>query len=81
MVNGVKRTLLSQSTISLGANPGREMKVAAKTEEGAEYLLHTRFYDVDKRIYILQFLILKTDNDSTAAANAAKYFDSFKVLK
>ncbi len=81
MVTGVKGTLLSQSTISLGANPGRELKVVAKTEEGAEYLLHARFYDVEKRIYVLQFIILKTENDSTASANAAKYFDSFKVLK
>lgn len=81
LVNGVKGTLLSQSPISLGANPGREMKVATKAEDGAEYLLHARFYDVDQRIYVLQFLILKTDNDSAAAANAAKYFDSFKVLK
>jgi hypothetical protein len=81
MVNGVKGTLLSESAISLGASPGRELKVVTKSEEGTEFLLRTRIYDVDKRVYVLQFVILKSDDDSTAAANAAKYFDSFQVLK
>jgi hypothetical protein len=80
LVSAVKGTLLSESTISLGSSPGREIKVVAKSEQGAEHLLHARFFDVDKRVYVLQYVILKSENSNTTPANAAKYFDSFKVL-
>jgi hypothetical protein len=81
MVSGVKGTLLSENVISVAGNAGRELKVVTKTEEGTELVMRTRFFDIDKRIYVLQFIVLKTEDDETAVANAAKYFDSFKVLK
>jgi hypothetical protein len=52
-----------------------------KPEEGTELIMRTRFFDIDKRVYVLQFIVSKTEDDETAVANAAKYFDSFKVLK
>ena len=80
IVHGVKGTLLSENVISLAGSPGRELKVVTNTE-GTELVMRTRFFDVDKRVYVLQFIVLKTEDDETAVAKAAKYFDSFKVLK
>src|SRR6185503_4490286 len=80
MVSGVKGTLLSESVISLAGSPGRELKVVTNTE-GTEFVMRARVFDLDRRVYVLQFIVPKSDEDSTSATNAAKYFDSFKVLK
>jgi hypothetical protein len=81
MVAAVKGTLLSENSISLGGSPGLELKVSAKGEDGVEYIVHARFYDVNKRVYFVQFIIPKPDDTTTAAEKMAKYFDSFKVVK
>jgi hypothetical protein len=80
MVGALKGTLLSESAISLGGSPGRELKVTA-TSDGTEFLLRARFYDVDKRVYVLQFIIPKSEDDSASAEKAARFFDSFQVTK
>ena len=81
MIQAVKGTLVSEGSISLGGNPGRELKVSLTGADGVEYLVQARFYDVDKRVYMLQFIIAKADDDSVSAAKAEKYFDSFKLSK
>jgi hypothetical protein len=81
LVAAVKGTLLSESSISIGGSPGRELKVITKGDGGTEYLLRARYYDVDQRVYVIQFITLKAEDDAVAAANATKYFDSFQILK
>ncbi|HXM33587.1 MAG TPA: hypothetical protein VN920_00230 [Pyrinomonadaceae bacterium] len=78
MVQAVKGTLLSEGSISLEGSPGRELKVSATGPDGVEYLVQARFYDMGKRVYVLQFIIAKA-YDSASTAKAARYFESFKV--
>lgn len=81
MVEAVKGVLLSESAISLGGKPGRDLKVVAKSKEGIEFLLRARFYDIDKRVYVLQLIFPKSEDDNAVAAKCAKFFDSFQVTK
>jgi hypothetical protein len=79
MLAAVKGTLLSEEIISLGGNPGREFKVFAKTETGMEFLIRARMYDIGRRIYALQHLVLKSSDSPVIAEKTTKFFDSFKV--
>ena len=81
MVLSVKGTLINEASIALAGNPGREFEVSATGADGVEYLVRARFYDVDQRVYLLQFIIAKADDDKAAGEKAAKYFESFKVIK
>lgn len=81
MVGAIKGTLLSESAISLGGSPGRELKVTANSSDGTELLLRARFYDVDKRVYVLQFIIPKSEDDNATVEKTARFFDSFQVTK
>ena len=81
MLKAVNGTLVSEGSISLGGNPGRELKASVTGTDGVDYLVYAKVYDLDQRVYILQFIIAKTADDGVAAAKAAKYFDSFKVTK
>lgn len=81
MIANVKGTLLKQSSISLGGYPGIEFEVSADAN-GTEYLIWARGYDIDKRVYILQFLFSKSlDQDPAVRARGNKYFDSFHVVR
>jgi hypothetical protein len=51
MVNAIKGTLISESAISLGGNPGRELKVVAKAPDGNEFMFRARYYSVRGRVY------------------------------
>jgi hypothetical protein len=79
MLANVKGTLVSEKPISLGRYPGREVKISAKSSDGTELISHCKFFDVNKRIYIVQFLFKKTNGNGEDAAKATKFFDSFKV--
>jgi hypothetical protein len=79
MVNAVKGTLLSERAISLSDSPGREIHVAAKDESGSEFVIFARFYDIDHRVYVVQFITTKAGEAADTKAN--KYFDSFQVVK
>ena len=81
MLANVKGTLVSEKPISLGRYPGREVKISAKSDDGTELISRCRFFDVNKRIYIVQFLFKKANDNSEAAATASKFFESFKVAK
>ena len=81
MVGAVNGTLLEESNITLSANPGRDLKIVTKDDQGVDYLLHARFYDVDQRVYVIQFIYPKATNDEAMSAAGAKYFDSFQLLK
>jgi hypothetical protein len=91
MVKQIGGTLISETPINLGNYPGRELKVLVTTSKEpvgdgkpaakVEYLLRVRFYEVDKRIYVLQVIFPKPLESETLAAKATKYFDSFHVVK
>ncbi len=80
MIEAVKGTLLAENSISLGGYPGRELRILAKDTGGTEYLTHARYYDINRRVYVVQFIIPKSA-EAESAAKASKYFDSFQVVK
>ena len=92
MVSAVKGTLLNETAISLSGYAGRELNIStklgtdeptagAKAVEGVEYLDRARFYEVEKRVYVLQLLAPKSLWGPELNAKAAKYFDSFQITK
>jgi hypothetical protein len=92
MVKRVNGTLISETAISLGGYPGRELKVLTtpapaqpaegeKPAEAIEYIVRARFYEAGKRVYVLQFIFPKSLEGDALAAKATKYFDSFQVVK
>jgi hypothetical protein len=78
-ISAVKGTLLSEKVISLDGYPGREANVTANGGSGAEYLILVRFYQVEKRIYVIQFIVAKSADAAISAGKSAKYFNSFQV--
>ncbi len=78
MLANVKGTLQSEKPIKLGRYPGRDVMISANNN-GVEFLSHVKFYDVNKRIYIIQFIVSKSSQTIETGANATKFFDSFKV--
>ncbi len=81
MVGAVNGTVLEESNLTLAANPGRELKVATRDDQGAEYLLRARFYDADQRVYVIQFIYPKADDSEAMRTAGSRYFDSFQLLK
>ncbi len=80
MVDAIKGTILSEHEISFGSYPGRDLRVSLKDPAGVEYVIHTRFYDIERRVYIVQFIMPKS-NESASEKATSKYFDSFQVIK
>ena len=79
MVTSIRGTLLDEHSMSLGGAPGRQIKVAAKTEEGLEFIDRARFYDVKPRVYVLQCIFPKAMDSSAIAERCDQFFDSFRV--
>ena len=71
-------TLLSERDISLGAYPGREVKFLTKDPSGNEGFVTARFYHVEQRVYIIQYIVAKSAGQELPD-KAVKYFDSFQV--
>ncbi|HKF23115.1 MAG TPA: hypothetical protein VKE93_16190 [Candidatus Angelobacter sp.] len=78
MVAAVKGTLLEERDISLGNSPGRELKIAAQPAAGQNMLIVARYYQVGARVYVVQFIALKS-SENTVAETSGRYFDSFQV--
>jgi len=79
MIAAVKGTLTSERPASGGGATGIEVKIVTKTEAGLEFLLVARIYDINKRVYVLQYIIPKAEDGPAATATFAKFFDSFLV--
>lgn len=79
MVAAVKGQLLSESNISLGVHAGRELKVSATDSQGTDFIIHARFYDVNRRIYVLQRIYQRERDDAANSQVTSKYFDSFQA--
>lgn len=80
MVSAVKGTLVSERIISLSGYPGRELRVAAKFDT-TDYILLAKLWDTENRVYVLQVVYPKSSESEAMNTNAAKYFDSFQILK
>jgi hypothetical protein len=78
MLEATKGTLLKEEAISLGGNHGKELKVSAMNE-GFDLMLRIRFYEVGRRIYVLQHIFQKSADSSAVAEKTTRFFDSFKV--
>lgn len=79
MVAAIKGTLISETMISLGGKPGRELKVFGKTSQGTEFLICARTYDIGNRVYVLQFIIPQREDGSTNDEKMARFFNSFQL--
>ena len=77
MIAAVKGTLINEQPASGAGTTGTELRIATKTESGLELLLIARIYDVNTRVYVLQYIIPKAEDGSAATANTTKFFDSF----
>lgn len=74
-------TLLSQSEIGLDGHPGLEMNISAKRPDSIEFLVRVRIYEVDRRVYVLQFIIPRSEDNAISAETATRYFASFRITK
>jgi hypothetical protein len=79
MVNSIKGTLLDEHSMSLGGAPGRQVRIAARTEQGMEFIDRARFYDVKPRVYVLQCISPKSLDSAAIAERCEQFFDSFRV--
>jgi hypothetical protein len=79
MISAIKGTLLDEHSMSLGGAPGRQIKIAAKTEQGFEFIDRARFYDVKPRVYVLQCIFPKSLDSAAIAERCDQFFDSFRV--
>lgn len=79
MITSINGTLLDEHSMSLGGAPGRQIKVAARTEQGLEFIDRARFYDVKPRVYVLQCIFPKSLDSPAIAERCDQFFDSFRV--
>lgn len=80
MLEAIKGTVVSERTVSLNGNPGRELKIAAKLNN-SDYILLVKFWDTESRVYVLQVVYPKSGDSAAMNTKAAKYFDSFQIVK
>ena len=80
MVAAVKGTLLEEKPLTLSGYPGRELKIAAQSPSGEEFISLVRYYQAGDRVYIVQFLFLKS-SESELVGRRTKYFDSFQIAQ
>jgi hypothetical protein len=79
IVRGAGATLVGEEKTSLKTYSGRELQMALKVDEGTEINILTRIYLVDKRLYSLTFLHVKTMDATVAADRGKKFFSSFEL--
>src|SRR5690349_2457903 len=79
MVNTLHGNLIEEDSISLGGSPGRAIKILAKTETGMDFIDRAHFYDINRRIYVLQCLVPVSNEGPGAIQICNQFFDSFKV--
>jgi hypothetical protein len=79
IVRGAGATLVGEEKISLKTNPGRELHMSLKVNEGTEITILTKIYLVDKRLYSLTFLHVTSMEATVAADRGKKFFSSFEL--
>lgn len=78
MIANIKGTLVSEEPVSLGRNAGKAVRVKASAN-GIDFVALSRFFDVDRRIYILIYLFPEKESEQEHKPQADKFFDSFSV--
>jgi len=79
IIRGAGATKVGEEKISLNNYPGRELQLAFTINNGNEITAQNRIYVVDKRLYSLTFLHLKTMDALLASDIGKKFFASFEV--
>jgi len=79
IIRGAGATKVGEEKISLNSYPGRELQLAFTINNGTEITAQNRIYVVDKRLYSLTFLHLKTMDALLASDIGKKFFASFEV--
>ena len=79
MVNTLHGNLVDEDSISLGGSPGRAIKIVAKTADGLDFIDRARFYDINRRIYVVQCLVPVSNEGPGAIQICNQFFDSFRV--
>jgi len=79
MVQSMNATVVTDELISLGGAPGRGLKVIAKSSDGVEFIDRAQFYDVNRRVFVLQCIFPKDEEGPAIVAKCEKFADSFKV--
>ena len=79
MVSSLHGNLIDEDSISLGGSPGRAIKIAAKTDAGLDFIDRARFYDINRRIYVVQCLVPVSNEGAQAIQICNQFFDSFRV--
>jgi len=81
IVGKLKGTVLSERGIKLDGHQGRELQISAIGPDGTELLDRARLYDIGRRIYVLQVITVKAEDDNVSAEKADRYFASFQLTK
>jgi len=76
MVAAVKGTLINERPASGAGTTGTEVRIVTKASD-LEFLMIARIYDVNKRVYVLQYIIPKAEDGTAVTANTTKFFESF----
>ena len=79
ILKGAGATKVSEEKISLNSYPGRELQMSFTLKEGTEIIARTRIYLVDKRLYSITFMNVKSMDSALVADYAKKFFASFEV--
>jgi len=78
MLSSMRATLLGEETISLGSSPGRGLRLLAKASDDTEFLVRARYYDVGRRVYVLQCIFPKLEDSPAITEKCLRFLDSFK---
>ena len=79
ILKGAGATKVSEEKISLNSYPGRELQMSFTLKEGTEIIARTRIYLVDKRLYSITLMHVKSMDAALVADYAKKFFASFEV--
>lgn len=74
----VKGKMIAERDVTLGEHPGREVKFFGEGSNGSQFFFVVRFYQVDNRIFIVQYIAPRSAG-SEVPDKAVKYFNSFNV--
>ena len=77
MLAAMSATLMGEETISLGSSPGRSLKLLAKAPDGQEFIDRAKYFELGKRVYVLQCIFPKAEEGPATVDKCAKFFDSF----
>ncbi len=75
-VQNVGGTLVSEDTIDLNGNPGRDLVIDAKTDTGEEATVNARLYLFENRLYQILVVVPKGEEDGV---DVDGFLDSFNV--